>query len=205
MTRAPRFTSGRERSLWIWTLVVVLTIYATLGLAGTLAGLFSESGLNAATFVFGSLLVLATAVVSGLTERPDRTATLTAVGVAAVYVLVLTRLTSPVERSHLIEYGVVAVLIYAALTERRRNGGRVPVPAALAAVAAALIGLVDEVIQWFLPTRVFDPIDIVFNAAAAVMAIAAATTLARVRRRPSGKRMTDDRDAGATDGPTDAA
>lgn len=199
--RRTRFTSDRERRYWIWTLVVVVTIYSTLGLAGTLAGLLGESGLNAATFVLGSLLVLAAAVAFGLTQRAGNTETFVAVGVAAVYVLVFTRLTSPVERSHLIEYGVVAVLTYAALTERRRNGGRVPAPALLAALSAALVGLIDEVIQWFLPNRVFDPIDILFNAGAAVMATVAAAALARARRRPSSKRDTAGPEADAVDRP----
>lgn len=199
------FATGRERRLWASTLVVVVTIYSTLGLAGTLAEMLGESGLNAATFAFGSLLVLATAVAFGLRGRPDTTGIFVTVGVAAIYVLVFTRLTSPVERSHLIEYGVVAVQMYAALTERRRNGGRVPAPALLAVVAAALVGLVDEVIQWFLPNRVFDPIDIVFNAGAAVMAITAAATLARARGRRSSKRVTADRETEETDGPPDTA
>lgn len=199
--RTARFTSDRERRYWIWTLVVVVTIYSTLGLAGTLAGSLGESGLNAVTFVLGSLLVLAAAVAFGLTERAGSTEIFVAAGVAAVYVLVFTRLTSPVERSHLVEYGVVAVLTYAALTERRRNGGRVPFPALLAILSAAFVGLVDEVIQWFLPNRVFDPIDIVFNAGAAVMAILAAGALARARHRRSSKRAAAGSETDTTDGP----
>ncbi len=45
------------------------------------------------------------------------------------------------------------------------------------------MGLIDELIQWFLPNRVFDPIDIVFNTAAAVLAVSAAVLLARIKHR----------------------
>ena len=86
------------------------------------------------------------------------------------------------ERTHLIEYGVVAVFIHEALTERASHGRRVPVPAALAILATALLGALDECIQAFLPTRVFDVQDIVFNTLAAVMAIATSLALGWARR-----------------------
>ena len=177
------FTSHRERRLWLWTMVVVVTIYSTLGLAGVLAGELGESGLDALSFVAGFLLVLVATVTFGLRGHGGRSQTFVALGISAVYVLLFTRLTSPVERSHLIEYGVVALLIYGALIERRRNGRPVTVPALLAVGAASVVGLIDEVLQWFLPNRVFDPIDIVFNAGAALLAVVSAETLAWTRRR----------------------
>ena len=90
------------------------------------------------------------------------------------------------ERTHLIEYGVVAVLILEALTERAGHGRRVPLPAVLAILATALIGAVDECIQAFLPTRVFDVQDIVFNTLAAVMAVATSLALGWARRLGRG-------------------
>lgn len=44
-------------------------------------------------------------------------------------------------------------------------------------------GVVDECIQAFLPNRVFDPTDMLFNTLAAVMAIVASAALAWARRR----------------------
>jgi len=46
-----------------------------------------------------------------------------------------------------------------------------------------LIGVLDECIQAFLPNRVFDPLDILFNALAAVMAVVASAALTWARRR----------------------
>lgn len=80
------------------------------------------------------------------------------------------------------EYTVVALLIYEALTERASNGRRVPVPALLAIGATALLGVLDEGIQALLPSRVFDPIDILFNALAGLMAVLASVALAWARR-----------------------
>jgi len=88
-------------------------------------------------------------------------------------------------RAHLlIEYGVVAALIYEALSERVRNGRHIPGPAAVAVVVTACLGLLDEGIQAMLPSRVFDVRDIFFNAFAGFMVIAARLAIAP-QRRPS--------------------
>ena len=59
----------------------------------------------------------------------------------------------------------------------------------LTVLLTGLVGAVDEVIQLFLPNRVFDPVDMVFNVLAAALAVAARAVLgwARRRRRPPGK------------------
>ena len=150
------FVSHRERRLWTWTLAMVATIYATLGLTGTLAGLLERRGLDAGLFALGMLLVGATVVVQGLRRRSSGVEIGVVLGVAAVYLMVFLRMTLA-ERSHLIEYGVVASFIYEALKERTSHGGRVPVPPLVAIFGAGLIGAFDEFIQVFLPSRVYDP------------------------------------------------
>ena len=104
-----------------------------------------------------------------------------ALGVAVVYLKVFVQMGLE-ERTHLIEYDVVAIFIHEALTERASHGRRIPVPAALAILATALVGALDECIQAFLPTRVFDVQDIVFNTLAAVMAVATSLALGWARR-----------------------
>ncbi|MYD64682.1 MAG: VanZ family protein [Chloroflexi bacterium] len=183
----PLFASGRERRLWLWTLAVVVGIYATIGFGSTVAGVLREGGLIEASLFLGAMaLVGATVVAQGLRARPGGVEVAVALGVAVVYVLVLMRVASPVERSHLIEYSVLAVFVYEALTERASQGRRVPSPALLAVFATALVGTVDECVQWLAPSRVFDPVDIVFNALAAVMAVLASRALGWARRRTSG-------------------
>lgn len=179
----PLFSSVRERRLWAWTLAVVVAIFSTLGLAWTLAGALRDRGLLDAAFVLGMLLVGAAIVTLALKTRPGSAEIGIALGVAAAYFLVFVRMAIPEERTHLIEYGVVAVFIYEALTERASQGRRVPVPALLAIVATALVGVLDECIQAFLPSRVFEPRDILFNVLAGVMAVAASVTLGWARRR----------------------
>jgi hypothetical protein len=179
------FTSRRERRLWAWTLVVVVAIYSTLGLARTLAGVLREEGLLVAAFAAGMVLVGATVLVLGLRSRPGATEIGIALGIATAYFMVMVRMALPEERTHLIEYGVVAVFIHEALKERAGQGRRVPVPALIAVAAASVVGTVDEGIQAFLPSRVFDTEDILFNVLAATMAVASSVALgwARSRRR----------------------
>ncbi|MYE06585.1 MAG: VanZ family protein [Chloroflexi bacterium] len=86
------------------------------------------------------------------------------------------------ERSHLIEYGVLAIFIHAALTERGEQGRAVRWPAVVAILATTAIGVIDELIQLALPHRVFDPVDMLFNTLAAGSAVGAGLVLARVRR-----------------------
>ena len=94
-----------------------------------------------------------------------------ALGVGTAYFFLLVRMASPEERSHVIEYGVLALLIHEALLERARQGRKVLFPALLAIAAASLIGILDEAVQAIVPNRVFDPRDILFNVLACVMAV----------------------------------
>ena len=177
------FASRRERRLWAWTLVVVVAIYSTLGLARTVAGILREEGLLVAAFASGMVLVGATVLVLGLRRRPGGTEIGIALGIAAAYYMVMLRMALPEERTHLIEYGVVAVFIHEALKERAGGGRRVPVPALIAVVGASVVGVIDECIQAFLPSRVFDPEDILFNVLAALMAVASSVALSWARHR----------------------
>ncbi|KAA3662183.1 MAG: VanZ family protein [Chloroflexi bacterium] len=178
------FTSNRERLLWFCVLAVMVAIYSTLGLAGRLAEVLRERDLVEALFAFGFLLVLVTILGSAMKRRPGRREIWVTIGVTAVYGMLLLRVfLSPQERTHLIEYGVVAVLIYHALIERRRNGRNVPTPALLAVLLTVLLGWLDEGIQAFLPNRTYDVRDIAFNVLAGLMAVVASQALAWARRR----------------------
>ena len=171
----------------------MIAIYSTLGLARTLAGALREHGLLGASFPLVSFLLAislvgATIVTHGLNARPGGVEIAVALGVTAAYLLVFLRMASLEERSHLIEYGVVGVFIYEALAERASQGRRVPALPLLAVLATAALGLLDECIQAFLPSRVFDPLDILFNLLAGAMAVGASVALAWARRWTRSRR-----------------
>ncbi len=184
----PFFSSTRERRLWGWTLIVVIAIYATLGLATTLTGLLRDRGLLGVAFGLGMLLVGTTIVAFAVRARPGKVEIGVLLGVIATYLMVFLRMTIPEERSHLIEYGVVATFIFEALKERASQARGVPVPALLAVAMTACLGAIDEGIQLFLPSRVFDLRDILFNALAGLMAVAASIVLSWARRRNNSTR-----------------
>ena len=113
-----------------------------LGLAGSLAEVLRERNLLPASLLFILFLLVAAIVGSGLKRRPGRHEVWVALGITAVYGLAVLRMSgSPEERTHLFEYGIVAVLIYHALSERLQNGRRVRAPAALALVVTVPVGL----------------------------------------------------------------
>ena len=147
-----RFTSGRERRLWLSTLAIVAAIYSTLGLAGSLADVLDNRDLTTVSFAVGILLIGVTVVTQGLRTKTSGAEIGVALGVVVVYLMVLLRM-ALAERSHLIEYGVVASFIYEALKERAGQGSRVPVPGVLAVLATGAVGVLDEGIQLFLYTH----------------------------------------------------
>ena len=174
----PLFTSARERRLWLWSLAVVAAIYSTLGLAGSLAARMPEDNLMSAAVFVLMILTVATIVGSGLRRRPGRRELWVGLGLTAVYGMAVLRMgVGPEERTHLFEYGVVAVLIYQALHERARGGAGVRVPALSALVVTALLGWLDEGIQALLPNRVYDNFDVLSNAIAALIGIAGSVAI----------------------------
>ena len=141
-----------------------------------------------ASFGLGFALVVTAIVAGALQRRPGKREVWVGLGVAAAYGMVLVRMgVGPAERTHLFEYGLVAVLIHQALTERRRGGRRVRAPAVIAVAVTALLGWLDEGIQAFLPNRVYDIRDVGFNALAGLMAISASLAIVWTRRRRASR------------------
>ena len=164
MKRKKNFTSERERKLWIWALVVFIAIYATLFLGGQLIDFMVERRIiEQSTFYLFLVLILAF-IFSGLKNSGKRLEYWIYAGVIAVYGMALLRMDlTTTERSHMFEYGLLSILIYEALIERRLNGAKVKFPVLTSIMTAGTIGLLDECIQHFISYRVFDIVDIGFN------------------------------------------
>lgn len=163
-------------------------LYSTLGVTPMVAASPLFRNLNAGLFLLGMILVGATIIVRGLKIRLTGLNLSIVLGVVAAYALVFVRFTSTEERSHLIEYGVIAAFIHEALEERGNQGRPVPFRSLLAVAVTALIGAIDEFIQHFIPNRVFDPLDIIFNTMAAVLAVATIAALGWAQKRTQRKR-----------------
>ena len=178
------FSSNRERRLWFALGIVLVGIYTTLGQAPAIVVALGESIVaSAGTNLFFALLALLVVIpIFFIDKRLGRNEIAVGLGILAVYLMAWLRIGSWAERTHLFEYALVAALVHEALLERKDNGRRVPAPALLALITSLLLGCLDEGIQFLLPNRVFDIIDIAFNSLAVTIIIASRWVLARVRQ-----------------------
>lgn len=175
------FTTDKERRLWLWTLAILVVMYSTIGSVRVAADVLRDLGLLRV-----SVGILTAGVVAGLVwpwikKRPGWPEIGVALGIAFVYWLTFLRVENPAERTHLVEYGVIAALVHQALLERSANGRGVYKPAALAIGLTAAFGLVDELIQLITPGRFFDWADVLFNTLAGFMVVVARLALDPVR------------------------
>jgi VanZ family protein len=182
---APGFSSKRERRLWLLAGGLVVAIYASLYSVRPVAEWLRERNLLRVALA-GLLLVVAAGLVRWcLARSPGRREVAALALFVGLYLLALWPIRMPEERFHLVEYGLLGGLIYAALLERRRPGAPMRWSAPLAAAAVALTGLagwLDEGIQYLLPNRHYDWVDVRLNLLAAVLAVGALAARAEARR-----------------------
>ena len=77
-----------------------------------------------------------------------------------------------VERVHFVEYGLLAWLFYSAW--RQEDNG---LALAWAALAGALVGMADEFVQWYIPTRVGEVHDVLIDVVAVLCGLCVAVAL----------------------------
>jgi len=169
-----------EKFCWIMVLLWVLTIY------GTSAFVYNIVVFMIQNTPFGPITLLA--VSAGLAflaalamHRLDLHNPWMYVCIGALvglYVCALNLIRFPAERIHLIEYGLLAFLIWRAL--RFRCSLRVALPAAFGITIA--LGWIDEVIQYFEPSRHYQNSDVVLNAVSAVLALCWVVIFSRFRK-----------------------
>ncbi len=176
------FTSLREKRLWMGALAVFAAIYSTLFIGKPLANLLQDQDVQAIFFVAGMLLTTAAIIAHGLLTKPSGMELSILLGIIAVYMMLVFRMGAP-ERSHLIEYSVLAIFIHKALVERARKKKLILKPAFCALAITIFIGVLDECLQIVMPNRVFDLQDILFNMIAATMTILSGLLLNWARKR----------------------
>lgn len=177
------FTSARERQLWTWVLAILAAISASAVFAGSLVDVLGSQALLGVAFAAGFALAVAAVVGIGV-RGPQQARVWVAVGVLAAVAMIPVRSgISALERTHVFEYGLFAVLLYEALAERTSHGARLPLPGLVAICIASLLGWLDEAVQALVPNRVYDLRDVVTNALAAGVAVSAVALIRWGRRR----------------------
>ena len=162
---------------------VLAAIIAALWLTEILVDMFSDRRMLDGIFFLSFLVMIAALATHGFRLWPRRLELGIIIAVCMVYLQFFLRMNSPYERSHVIEYAVLAILVFEALRERNANGKAIRRPGLAAFCIVASIGLLDELAQLFIPARVFDYVDILFNVMAAGVAVIALLATNWVRNR----------------------
>lgn len=169
-------------------------IYGTLAVARILTNALRDSGHLRTTVVISFAVAAVSAAVFIFRVSLNRSPRALAMmfGMALVYGAVIFPMESPEEKLHFIEYGLVALLAWAAMPKALEGAKRF----FAAAVFTLAAGWIDEGIQALLPQRYYDLRDVGFNAAAGVMALTALGLVRWARRRAPDASLHAATDAG---------
>ena len=181
--------TAREKSLWLRAAALVVLIYSTLYLVRWPIEFLRERNLLRVGVALIFVLALAWLAAAIRRRRPGRREIAVLALIALPFAWFLWLMGRPEERLHLLEYGLLGGLVYAALLERtghRQTDGHSVRPVALwvpiaAIVITGLAGWLDEGIQHLLPNRYYDIRDVAYNVIGGALAVGAmyATGIAR--------------------------
>ncbi len=197
-------TSRREGwSRWAPAVALSALLVAVAPFAGELRAALAALFGRGFRFAVTAALVLAAAAILGLAFHRLRAAGASApfppsrrlgalalaAGLVALEVAFWTtgdRSSDAVERVHLLEYALLAVLYDRALRPRHRAFSRL----VLTLEAVAFVGLADETVQWLTPVRVGDGRDVLLNLYAGLVGVVLLWGLApaAVAAPPAGRR-----------------
>lgn len=176
------FTSSREKRFWLLALVILVVISSTLFIEQPFAVLIVSQGVQAIIFLSAMVFVGISILAHSLRTKPDKVELAVIFGLLAIYIMFYFRL-GAYERSHLIEYSVLAIAVHKALIERKDKSKSNFSPAFITFVLCCLIGAIDEYAQLFIPNRTYDPVDIVFNCMVIAIAIISRVVIIWIRNR----------------------
>ena len=156
----------REREWLSWFFVGLwsLIIFVTIPLARTLQGFVTHHfGRMAFIYLVMVCIVLTGAIAVGYLLRSTRSSQsnyLWLLGISAIFIGYTIHLkANPEEALHFVQYGLLGILIYRALSHRIHN---IWIYVAAASLGAS-IGILDEAIQWVTPDRFWGLRDIWLN------------------------------------------
>jgi VanZ family protein len=161
-----RAVAGRWLPAALWTTLALSALPYTPALRAALVKRGVRAGPLVAFAVLFAAGALAWGVVSAWRTPRRWRAVAVATSAAVVYAALIDDLTTvPIEVTHVVEYGVLGLLVWHALGWR---GGGAPW---LAVAAAGAVGVVDELTQAVTPGRFCDPRDIAANFVSAALPV----------------------------------
>jgi hypothetical protein len=150
---------------WLYVVIWTLIIFGTIPLARAIQiFVYQEWNRDLFTYVVLAITILAFVAVTIWAQqiRPaSRSSYIWLAAIFAIFVVYTIELGkgSPEEAIHFIQYGVLGILVYRALTHRLKDAGIY----FAAAIICGVIGSIDEFIQWLTPRRVWGLNDIWLN------------------------------------------
>ena len=155
----------------LWALAIYVTIFFGRAIQSYVTGRW---GAGAFVLIVGASLLVGLLFAVGWMMRRDARSTALAWFILIVIVFAYAAGTyhlrhNPEEAVHFVEYGVLGLLVYRALTHTVRDRSIF----LTAAVITACFGAVDECIQWLVPRRYFDYRDIWINVIGSSLMLAA--------------------------------
>lgn len=170
-----------ERYYWRCSALIILLIFSTLFIGNPLRQWWDNQDGHAFFFVIGMALVAGCIALGGLFFRDRWENIALRMGLAAIFVMFLLRL-SLAERSHIIEYSVLAYCIFKALSTRNKGRGNESSAYLQSAILCIIIALIDEGLQTVLPQRIGSWEDIVFDVGAVGFALGGVAILRGVKK-----------------------
>ncbi len=181
---------GKESTAWLHAGAWLISVYLTIPLARSFQKILAAYGSRSILlwitylgFATAAGWLVQAAIRHRWRPRPGQLLVLAAIGSLLSWLTWSLR-TNPEEAFHFIQYGVLSLLLFRALSHRIQDPS-IYVAATLIGSAA---GIFDELIQWVVPQRFFDYRDIGINALAVglvQLALAAGIRPRLVRGRPS--------------------
>lgn len=152
---------------WTFTAIYTTLIFSTLGIVRTLTETIRATGnLGTLTFLLiGFFLLFSVFLNSTKISRKQLILRLILTLCFITLIATVTRL--PEERMHVIQYGLLGWLISWSLSDSPMTFCRV----LLGVLLGWAIGLGDEIIQYFLPNRVYDIRDVILNGVSATLGL----------------------------------
>jgi arylsulfatase A-like enzyme len=172
---------------WGLSLLYTSFIYATLGVMPTIWRALWGYTQGRIDMLGGGVTILALVFFMGMVfaRKLHFFSVAGLLALSSVYIWLLLQLgTSPAERLHLAEYGLLSFFVYRALVLDLN-----PKKALLLAWAIVIVlGAGDEMVQWILPTRVFEWKDVGLNAVSGGLGL---LIVAILHRDSSSKNISD--------------
>jgi hypothetical protein len=163
--------SEKEWRSWFYAILWSLLIFITVPVARLIQAYISEQW-GREFFLYGVITFFVLALIASLLLSQKRTSTATnrfwLISIATVFIVYTFQLRrNPEEAVHFVQYGVLSILVYRALTHRITDYGIYFV----ALLLTISVGILDEALQWLTPDRVWGLKDIRLNATAAALAL----------------------------------